>query len=122
MDPMFKKVVILVNGKAKKAYICKCYLAGDDGSANYCNAKENSFKAIVHHLQKEHSILLPDAIICHQHEIIMQNTCSVISHYKLHTLEGCSTFNYQDESEECADCKDNLNCIKMCRPGLSCVY
>ena len=122
MDPMFRKVVILVNGKARKAFICKCVITGEDGSSNYCNIKSNTFKWVVKHLQKQHQILLPDSIICPQHEVIMMNTFAVISHFKEHTLEAAAAFNCQEESDECSDCKKNLDCIKMCRPGMSCAF
>ena len=92
MDCMFKKSVVLENGKAKKIYICKCYQPGEHGN-NFCNIKANTFKGIVIHLQKQHSIPLPDPIICHQHEVIMANSCAVISHYHsiLRTEQQSST-------------------------------
>ena len=121
MESMFKKVVILVNGRTKKAFICKCYIPGEDGATNYCNIKCSTFKGLVRHIQKEHSILLPDSILCRQHEMIMTTPCAVLNHFKMHIEEGTETFNYQDESEECGTCKANINAIKMCRPGMSCI-
>ena len=121
MEQMFRKVTILVNGKTKKAYICKCYVTAETGAANYCNIKSNTFKGMVRHLEKQHSIPIPEAIICRQHEVIMPTTCAVFQHYKTHIEEGVATFNYQDESEECGTCKTNINCLKRCLPGMSCV-
>ena len=121
MDPMFKKVTLLLNGKIKKAYICKCYVADEKGEANYCNIKSNTFKEMVRHLQKHHSIFLPESVICRQHEMIMSTTCSLISHYKQHIEEGMTAFNYQDESEECPTCKTNFSAVKLCRSGMPCV-
>ena len=121
MDSLFKKVNLLVNNRSKKAFICKCLVPGEEETSNYCNIKQDSFKALVRHLKKEHKILLPDAIICNEHEVIMTTTCAAVDHYKFHTLEAFSTFNYQDASEECSTCQQNIQCIKMVRPGMSCI-
>ena len=121
LPPLYKNVVLLVEGKPKKAYICKCYIPAENGTANYCNIKSNTFKGVIRHLQTQHSILLPDPRICHQHEMIMRTDCSVLNHYKQHIEAAVATFNYQDQDEECTACKNNLNAIKMCHPGMTCV-
>ena len=86
MEAMFQKIIILVEGKIKKAYICKCLIPGENGESYYCNIKSGSFKAQITHLKKHHSILLP-SIICH--------------HFKNQILQACNTFNYEDESDQC---------------------
>ena len=121
MEAMFQEIIILVEGKIKKAYICKCLIPGENGESNYCNIKSGSFKAQITHLKKHHSILLPDSIICHQHEIILSTPCLIISHFKDHILQACNTFNYEGESDQCETCKNNIINIKMCRPGMSCI-
>ena len=121
MDPIFKKVTLLLDGKAKKSYICKAIIDGEEGASNFCNIREKSFKGMIKHLKRVHSILLPESIICHQHEVIMTTTCMVVDHLKLHIEEAASTFNYQDEGEQCLTCKSNIQCIRMCRPGMYCM-
>ena len=130
---LFRKVLIL-NGKSRKTYfICKCLVQPELPSEDlnnsevqnvpaeiYCNVKHGTFKGMIRHLTKKHKVFLPSAIVCDSCQIVLQNTCQSVAHYKLHLEQALEIFNYEDEEFPCDSCSNNRNLIKMIRSGLSC--
>ena len=128
MSALFRKVLIL-SGKSKKTYfICKCLVQPDleaESSSpqppqTLCNHKSGTFKSILRHLVSEHSIYLPEAIICDSCQIVLQNSCQVLAHFKSHIEKGVEVFGYEEENNPCESCHDNKNLVKMIRSGIQC--
>ena len=72
MELLFKKVVQPLEGKKKKSYICKVLVDWNEGHTNFCNTNLSTFKAILRHIKKDHSILLPASNVCNEHEVIIK--------------------------------------------------
>ena len=130
---LFRKVLVL-NGRARKTYfVCKCVVTAEptltegkevsqqsELTEQFCNEKCGSFKGMLRHLVKKHQIYLPSEIVCESCQIVLQNTCQLINHYKQHLESGLEAFNYTDESEfNCDSCCTNKNLVKMIRAGIA---
>ena len=83
MEPLFKKILTLnPQGRgSKNHFICRTIVTTEEGS-NFCGVKLNTFKSMVRHLQKNHSIMIPNEIICFQCEALFSSVSQLIDHYR----------------------------------------
>ena len=135
----FKKTFVLLNNKLKPQYTCQLFNVQEtkssptwNDSENYlgkptilqdkrCEHKSKSFDALLKHFEKKHTFYIHSSQVCKQCEVIMMNSCSILSHYKEHIMNGMSMFD-QSKTTACIVCKSHILYIKSVIPNIPCPF
>ena len=130
---LFRKILVLTGKNRKTYFVYKCLVAPEpstkdpndpefqiEPSETVCNVKCGTFKSMVRHLVRKHKIYIPSAIVCQSCQIVLQNTCQAVAHYKQHLEQAVEIFNCEAEEFPCESCSTNKNLIIMIRSGVSC--